>query len=81
MLDGNWDFEGWIVGGLVAIAAAYVLVFAAFNPTAKRVLALARQPGASSPEYERKLRRLEAIGWTELAVLVGALFLMTTKPF
>jgi uncharacterized membrane protein len=82
VLDGPWSFgDGWVIAGIVLLASAFVLGIAFFLPTAKRLKAALDSGGVDSAEVIGELRTYRTLTWIDAAILVAAIFVMTTKPF
>ena len=50
-------------------------------PAAKRLTAAVESAGPESPQVGERLRALRSLIWVDAVILVGAVFVMTTKPF
>ena len=83
VLDGPWSMtrDGWILAGLIALVLAFAVGFAFFLPAGKRLNEAVAQFGAGSTEARSRLDRIRLVAWLDLALLVFAVFVMTTKPF
>ena len=82
VLDGPWSFgDGWVIAGIVLLASAFVLGIAFFLPTAKRLKTALDSGGVDSAEVIGELRTYRTLTWIDAAILVAAVFVMTTKPF
>jgi uncharacterized membrane protein len=82
VLDGPWSFgDGWVIAGIVLLASAFVLGIGFFLPTAKRLHAALDSGGVDSAEVVGELRTYRTLTWIDAAILVAAVFVMTTKPF
>jgi len=81
VLDGPWGFgDTWVLVGLGGYAAALVFGGVFQAPGTKRVNALLAERGPDDPEVIALGRRLNALMWPELAILLVVLLAMTTKP-
>ncbi len=82
VLEGPWGFgDGWVVAGIGLLAAAFALGVAFFLPAGKRLGAAVESHGPESDEAAAEVARIRVVAWVDLAVLVAAVFVMTTKPF
>ena len=81
-LDGPWSFgnDGWVVAGLVLLAAVFVLGVALIVPAGNKLKELGAS-GASEPELHAQIARIRTLSWIDIGLLTAAFFLMTTKPF
>ena len=82
VFDGPWDFtrDGWVIAGLVLLAAIFALGLGLILPTGQKVAALATS-NASGAELQQQLGKLRLLSWIDVALLAAAFFFMTTKPF
>jgi hypothetical protein len=82
VFDGPWSFtdDGWVLAGLLLLAAIFALGLGLFLPASKKLVALGAA-GAPAAELRNQLGRLRLLSWIDVALLVLAVFLMTTKPF
>lgn len=81
VVDGPWGFgDSWIVAGLAGYASAAVLGAGFEGPEARRLGEIIRERGPDDREVIARTRRLNGLGWVELAILVVVVLSMTTKP-
>ena len=82
VFDGPWGFvgDGWVLAGLVLLAAIFVLGLGAIVPAGKKLAALGAA-GAPEAEIAAQMGRLRLLSWADVALLAVAIFVMTTKPF
>jgi hypothetical protein len=81
VLDGPWRFSDlWVALALGGFAAALVLGAAFEGPQGKRLRALARDLGPDASEVVALGRRLQAVGYAELSILLFVVLTMSTKP-
>ena len=81
VLNGNWEWgEPWIGAGLAIWVVSTVLGIAFFGPEVGRVQTLAGAEGPDSPAVTARINRLLLVARVDLALLVLAVFLMSTKP-
>ncbi len=83
VLEGNWSVtgDGWVLAGLLALAAAFAVGFAFFLPAGKRLNRAVASDGPESPTVRRNIDRIRVLAWVDLVLLLLAVFVMTTKPF
>jgi uncharacterized membrane protein len=82
VFEGPWSFsDGWVVAGLVLLGAAFAVGAAFFLPAGKRLGAAVAAHGAESDEVAAEVDRIRLVAWADFALLVAAVFVMTTKPF
>ena len=81
-IDGPWSLgrDGWVVSGIVLLAAVFVLGVALIVPAGNRLKALA-VANAPDEEIRDQISRIRALSWIDIALLTAAFFVMTTKPF
>lgn len=81
VLEGNWAWDqAWIVLGLVLFGAALVFGVLFFLPQGKRLHEAIEAHGADSSAVGTVIDRIYVGAWADLAILVAAVFVMTTKP-
>lgn len=81
VLDGPWRFgDTWVLVGLGGYVAALVFGGVFQAPGTKRMNELLAEQGPSHPDVIALFRRLNALMWPELAILLVVLLAMTTKP-
>ena len=82
VFDGPWSFidDGWVLGGLVLLAAVFVLGIAVIVPAGQKLTKLAAS-GAPPAEVDAQIATLRKLSWIDVVVLAVVIFLMTTKPF
>jgi uncharacterized membrane protein len=79
--DGEWKLDQlWIVLGLAAWLASFLVGILYFKPEGERIGALVEQQGLASPEANRRLARVTAIERIQLALLFLVVFDMVVKP-
>jgi uncharacterized membrane protein len=82
VLEGNWSFgDGWIAAGLGLLIAAFAVGVVFFLPAGKRIGAAVEAHGPESDEAAAEVDRIRVVAWADLALLLAAVFVMTTKPF
>ena len=81
VFDGPWSLtdDGWVLGGLLLLAAVFALGLGTIVPAGKKLAALGAS-GAPSAEVHAQLRKLRLLSWLDVALLAVAVFVMTTKP-
>jgi uncharacterized membrane protein len=78
---GHWALtSSWLITALVLYIVTAFLGFIAFAPTLRRQIQLAETGGVDSMEYQATARRSTLLGVVTVAVVVGIVFLMVTKP-
>jgi uncharacterized membrane protein len=81
VLEGPWSFgDGWVLAGIGLLVAAFAVGVAFFLPAGKRLNAAVAAHGAESDEAAARVDRIRTVAWADLALLVAAVFVMTTKP-
>ena len=81
VLDGPWLFgHTWIVVGLSGYAGALALGAGFQVPVGRQYRAIVEERGPDDAEAIAVGRRLSALMWMELGVLVVVVLAMTTKP-
>lgn len=82
VFDGPWSFtdDGWVLAGLVLLAAIFAVGLGTIVPAGKKLAALGAS-GAAPTEVRGQLRKLRVLSWLDVALLAVAVFVMTTKPF
>ncbi len=82
VLEGPWSFgDGWVLAGIGLLVAAFAVGLAFFLPAGKRLGEAVSGHGVDSDQVAAALDRIRVITWADLALLVAAIFVMTTKPF
>lgn len=82
VFDGPWSFgDGWILAGIVLLVAAFIVGVGFIVPASKKLAAAVEGAGVESEDARARLQVLRALTWIDLALLVAAVFVMTTKPF
>jgi uncharacterized membrane protein len=82
VLEGPWSFgDGWVLAGLGLLVATVALGLGFFLPAGKRLHTVVEAHGADSDEVGGVIERLRALAWVDIALLLAAVFVMTTKPF
>ena len=80
--EGPWSFDdGWVLAGIGLLVAAFAVGLALFLPAGKRLNAAVAAHGPESDEAAAEVDRIRAVAWGDFALLVAAVFVMTTKPF
>jgi uncharacterized membrane protein len=81
VLDGPWSWsDGWIIAGLVIFGLAVALGVAFFLPQGAKLKGVVKDRGAASDEAQALVRRIELVALADLALVLAAVFVMTTKP-
>jgi uncharacterized membrane protein len=81
VLDGPWRFgDTWVVIGITGYVVALVLGSALQAPGKKRMNELLLERGPGDPETVATRRRIDALWWPELGIILIVLLAMTTKP-
>ncbi|MDP8976033.1 MAG: DUF2269 domain-containing protein [Actinomycetota bacterium] len=81
VINGNWEWgEPWIGGGLAIWLVSTVVGSTFLGPELGRVQKLAQAEGPESAPVRARVDRLLLVSRVDLALLVLAIFLMTTKP-
>jgi hypothetical protein len=81
VFDGPWHFTDlWVALALGGFAAALALGAAFEGPQGKRLRELSREHGPDASEVVALGRRVQAVGYLELAILAFVVLTMTTKP-
>ena len=84
--EGPYDFGEWWVGtGILIIVILGAIGGAYFGPTEEKLAALVERDAATgatepSAEYEALAAQLARVTYVATALVVFALFIMTTKP-
>ena len=80
-IEGPWSFDQlWIVLALVGMAALLALGIGVIEPTLKKLHAAAEAHGPAHPDVARYSRRLDALGFLDLALLLSMVWIMVFKP-
>jgi hypothetical protein len=81
VIDGPWGFgDLWVAVGIVGYAAALALGAGFEGPVGRRFRGIVRERGPDDPEAIALGRRLQAVGYGELGILLVVVLAMTTKP-
>jgi uncharacterized membrane protein len=81
VLEGNWDWDqAWIVLGLVIFGLTFVIGVAFYIPQGKKLQAAIQAGGHGSTEAVARASTIASMIWIDLALLMAAVFVMTTKP-
>ena len=81
VLEGNWDWDQtWIVLGLVIFALTFVIGVLFYIPQGKKLEAAIKAGGHGSAEAVARAGTIASMIWFDLALLLAAIFVMTTKP-
>lgn len=80
VFEGDWGFRPlWVKLGLGIYVVSAVAGAVFLGPLYKQVGELRAQRGAGQDLTDR-LQRISNLAWIDLALLVAAVFVMTTKP-
>ena len=79
--EGDWDWEAWIVFGLVVWAASFVTGAFFLGPETGRIGKLATERGDDDPEVLSRRQRVIKISRVELVFLILVIIAMASKPF
>jgi uncharacterized membrane protein len=80
-IEGPWSFgQLWIVVGLSAFAATFLLGIGLIEPTAKRLHAAMERHGPGHPVTQTHSDRIDALNKLDLVLLFVVVFDMTLKP-
>jgi uncharacterized membrane protein len=80
-IEGPWSFDQlWILLGLGGFAATFLLGIGLIEPGAKKLTQAIETQGPTSAEAARLDRRLEALGWVDIALLFTIVWDMALKP-
>jgi uncharacterized membrane protein len=78
-LDLAWG-QNWIVFGLIAFALSFVVGAGFLGPEGGRIAQVIEREGPTSPEAQRRIRRILLISRCELVVLLTVVVNMVVKP-
>ena len=78
--DGDWDWEAWIVFGLVVWTGSFISGAFYLGPESGRIAKLAEERGEEDPEVLARRKGLLRISRVELFFLVLVVIAMATKP-
>jgi uncharacterized membrane protein len=79
--EGNWDYDFWVIFGLVVLALSALTGMAFLGPESGRIGKLIEQHGVEYPEVRARIKRILNISRVELVLLVAVVFDMVIKPF
>ena len=79
--EGEWDWEAWIVFGLVVWAGSFLSGLLYLGPESGRIGKLIEERGDNDPEVLARRERLLAVGRVELTFLLLVVVAMAVKPF
>lgn len=79
--EGDWDWEAWIIFGLVVWTASFVTGAFFLGPETGRIGKLAAERGEHDPEVVARRERVLKISRVELVFLVLVIVAMASKPF
>jgi uncharacterized membrane protein len=81
MVNLHWSWgQNWIVFGLIAFAASFVVGAGFLGPEGGRIAALIEREGPASPAAQARIRRILVISRCELVVLIAVIVNMVVKP-
>src|SRR5436190_9176005 len=81
MVNLHWSWgQNWIVFGLIAWAASFVVGAGFLGPEGGRIAAVIEREGPESPDAQRRIRRILLISRCELVVLLAVIVNMVVKP-
>jgi len=81
VIIGPWSFGmTWILFALIVFGGSFVLGAAFLGPESGRIGKLVEAEGASSPEVQRRIKRVFLVSRIELLFLVLVVFDMVIKP-
>ena len=79
--EAGYEFsQTWVTLGFVAFGLSLVLGAGFLGPESGRIAKLAGERGADDPEVMPRIRRILWLSRLELVILIGAIFVMVTKP-
>ena len=78
--DGNWDWDAWLIFGLVVWAASFLTGAFYLGPESGRIAKLAEERGDEDADVLRRRVKLLQIARVELFFLVLVVVAMATKP-
>jgi uncharacterized membrane protein len=78
-LDLAWG-QNWIVFGLIAFALSFAVGAGFLGPEGGRIAQVIEREGPTSPEAQRRIRRILLISRCELVVLLTVVVNMVVKP-
>jgi uncharacterized membrane protein len=79
--EGNWDYDFWVIFGLVVLALSAATGIAFLGPESGRIGKLVEQHGVEYPEVQARITRILKISRVEAVLLVAVVFVMVVKPF
>jgi uncharacterized membrane protein len=81
MVNLHWSWgQNWVVLGLIAFAASFVVGAGFLGPEGGRIAAVIDRDGPASPEAQMRIRRILLISRAELVVLATVIVNMVVKP-
>ena len=81
VFEGDWGFRPlWVKLGLAIYVISAVAGAVFLGPHYKRIGELRAERGPDDPEVGERLRRISALSWIDVGLLVAAVFVMTVKP-
>jgi hypothetical protein len=81
MVNLHWPWgQNWIVFGLIAFAASFVVGAGFLGPEGGRIAALIEREGPASPAAQARIRRILVVSRCELVVLTAVIVNMVVKP-
>lgn len=79
--EAGWGYDHlWIQLGLGGLLVSLLVGGRVFGPGWTQVSQLAETEGAGSPGVAARMRRLQLVGFLDLGLLLGIVFVMTVKP-
>jgi uncharacterized membrane protein len=79
--EGNWDYDFWVIFGLVVLGLSALTGMAFLGPESGRIGKLVEQHGVEYPEVQARIARILKISRVEAVLLVAVVFAMVVKPF
>jgi len=81
MVNLHWSWgQNWVVLGLIAFAASFVVGAAFLGPESGRIAKVIEREGPESPDAHARIRRILLVSRCELVVLVTVIVNMVVKP-
>jgi uncharacterized membrane protein len=81
VIIGPWSFGmAWILSALIVFGGSFLLGAGFIGPESGRIGRLMEAEGPSSPEVQRRIKRIFAISRIELVFLILVVFDMVVKP-
>ncbi len=81
VIDGRWGWgEPFVSAGLTIWVISTAISMAFLGPEAAKINKLMAAEGPNAAEVSQRINRVQVVGRVDLALLVLAVFLMSTKP-